>query len=123
MPYQLTIKPKAAKALEKLNEPEYSAIKAAIYALADNPRPHGYIKLKGRGVTVSVWVTKGLSIMYLIIYLRLMLLQLATGGMCTNDAKGWIIANCVASQTCVLRTQSAIRNRQSAIILLSFHTR
>jgi mRNA interferase RelE/StbE len=49
MPYQLTIKPKAAKALEKLNEPDYSAIKTAIYGLANNPRPHGYIKLKGRG--------------------------------------------------------------------------
>lgn len=48
MPYQITVKPKAAKALEKLNEPDYSAIKAAIYGLANNPRPHGYIKLKGR---------------------------------------------------------------------------
>lgn len=48
MPYQLTIKPKAVKALEKINEPNYSNIKAAIYSLADNPRPIGYIKLKGR---------------------------------------------------------------------------
>lgn len=48
MPYQLAIKPKAVKALEKINEPNYSNIKAAIYGLADNPRPIGYIKLKGR---------------------------------------------------------------------------
>jgi len=48
MPYQLTIKPKAAKALEKIGEPDYSAIKSSIYALSNNPRPHGYIKLKGR---------------------------------------------------------------------------
>ena len=48
MPYQLTIKPKAIKALEKINEPDYSTIKAAIYNLADNPRPQGYKKLKGR---------------------------------------------------------------------------
>ena len=48
MPYQLTIKPKAIKALEKINEPDYSTIKAEIYSLADNPRPHGYKKLKGR---------------------------------------------------------------------------
>ncbi|MFC0776288.1 type II toxin-antitoxin system RelE family toxin [Terrimonas alba] len=31
-----------------MNEPDYSTIKAAIYSLADNPRPHGYKKLKGR---------------------------------------------------------------------------
>lgn len=48
MPYQLTIKPKAIKALEKINEPHYSDIKAAIYSLADNPRPHGCKKPKGR---------------------------------------------------------------------------
>jgi len=48
MSYQLSIKPKAAKALEKINEPDYFAIKSAIYNLADNPRPYGYKKLKGR---------------------------------------------------------------------------
>lgn len=48
MAYQLTIKPKAVKALEKINEPHYANIKAAIYSLANNPRPHGYKKLKGR---------------------------------------------------------------------------
>lgn len=48
MPYQLTIKPKAVKALEKINDPDYSSIKAAIYSLAKNPRPHGCKKLKGR---------------------------------------------------------------------------
>ena len=36
------------KALEKINEPYYSNIKEAIYSLADNPRPKGYKKLKGR---------------------------------------------------------------------------
>jgi len=48
VPYNVTIKPKVIKVLEKLNEPVYSAIKTAIYALADDPRPHGYKKLKGR---------------------------------------------------------------------------
>jgi mRNA interferase RelE/StbE len=48
MPYQLTIKPRAIKALEKINDPAYSNIKDAILQLADNPRPHGYKKLKGR---------------------------------------------------------------------------
>lgn len=32
----------------KDNEPHYSRIKKAIYSLADNPRPIGYKKLKGR---------------------------------------------------------------------------
>lgn len=48
MAYQLSIKPKAIKALEKINDPDYSIIKAAIYNLANNPRPHGCKKLKGR---------------------------------------------------------------------------
>lgn len=48
MPYQLSIKPKAVKALEKMDEPHYSNIKTAIYKLADNPRPAGCKKLKGR---------------------------------------------------------------------------
>jgi len=48
MAYQLTIKPKAIKALEKINDPDYSIIKTAIYNLAYNPRPHGCKKLKGR---------------------------------------------------------------------------
>lgn len=48
MAYQVTLKKKAIKVLEKINEPYYSNIKQAIYALADNPRPQGYKKLKGR---------------------------------------------------------------------------
>jgi mRNA interferase RelE/StbE len=48
MAYSITFKKKAIKALTKINEPYYSAIKTAIYNLADNPRPNGYIKLKGR---------------------------------------------------------------------------
>lgn len=48
MAYQLTINPKAVKALGKINEPQYSNIKTAIFSLANNPRPHGYKKLKGR---------------------------------------------------------------------------
>ena len=48
MSYQITINPKAIKALEKINGTDYSKIKIAIYALGDNPRPHGYKKLKGR---------------------------------------------------------------------------
>jgi mRNA interferase RelE/StbE len=48
MPYQITIKKKAIKALQEISEPYYSNIKNTIYDLADNPRPHGYKKLKGR---------------------------------------------------------------------------
>ena len=46
--YNVTLKKQAIKALEKINEPYYSNIKNAIYSLADNPRPQGSKKLKGR---------------------------------------------------------------------------
>lgn len=48
MAYQVSLKKRAIKALEKINEPYYSYIKKAIYSLADNPRPKGYKKLRGR---------------------------------------------------------------------------
>jgi mRNA interferase RelE/StbE len=48
MAYHITLKKRAIKALEKINEPHYSNIKEAIYSLADNPRPPGCKKLKGR---------------------------------------------------------------------------
>lgn len=46
--YKLRIEKAVVKALEKINEPYYSKIKAAILNLANNPRPAGYKKLKGR---------------------------------------------------------------------------
>jgi len=46
--YQVILKKRVTKALSKINEPFYSNIKKAIYDLADNPRPQGYIKLKDR---------------------------------------------------------------------------
>jgi len=42
MAYNVTLKKRAIKALEKINEPYYSAIIQAIDELAENPRPHGY---------------------------------------------------------------------------------
>ena len=48
MAYKITLKNSVIKVLEKINEPYYSNIKKAIYSLADNPRPSGYKKLKGR---------------------------------------------------------------------------
>ena len=48
MAYKVTLKKRAIKALEKIKEPYYSNMKEAIYGLADNPRPTGYKKLKGR---------------------------------------------------------------------------
>ena len=48
MPYTVSIKSKAVTALEKINEPDYAAIKNAINNLATDPRPHGCKKLKGR---------------------------------------------------------------------------
>jgi mRNA interferase RelE/StbE len=46
--YQLEFKKKAIKAIAKINEPYFSAIIKAIDELAENPRPHGFIKLTGR---------------------------------------------------------------------------
>lgn len=48
MGYNVTLRKRAIKALEKINEPYYSNIKEAIYSLADNPHPAGYKKSKGR---------------------------------------------------------------------------
>jgi mRNA interferase RelE/StbE len=48
MAYKVIIKKKAIKTLESINEPYYSNIKSAIISLANEPRPIGYIKLKGR---------------------------------------------------------------------------
>ena len=48
MAYQVSLKRGVIKALEKISEPYYLHIKSAIYSLADNPRPHGYKKLKNR---------------------------------------------------------------------------
>jgi mRNA interferase RelE/StbE len=48
MVFKLNFSTQAFKELEKINEPFYSIIKQAIFYLTDNPRPHGYLKLKGR---------------------------------------------------------------------------
>ena len=48
MAYKISIKKRVLKVLEKIDEPYYSNIKTAIYALGDNPRPFGYLKLKGK---------------------------------------------------------------------------
>ena len=48
MLYRVDIEKRAAKILEKINEPDYSRIKTAVLNLAKAPRPLGYRKLKGR---------------------------------------------------------------------------
>lgn len=48
MTFKLTLKKSVLKSLQDINEPYYSSIKEAIYNLANNPRPYGYRKLKGR---------------------------------------------------------------------------
>ena len=47
MAYQVRVERRALKALKNISEPYYSKIKMAIYDLGNNPRPPGYIKLKG----------------------------------------------------------------------------
>jgi len=46
--YQVRIERPAVKKIEKIPEPDYSRVKEAILSLAEDPRPYGYIKLKGR---------------------------------------------------------------------------
>ena len=46
--YRVRVERKAQKALSKIPEPYYSNIKGAILRLAEDPRPEGYKKLKGR---------------------------------------------------------------------------
>ena len=48
MSYQVSLKKRVIKTLQDINEPYYSNIKKAIYALAEDPRPAGYKKLQGR---------------------------------------------------------------------------
>lgn len=48
MVYQVFIRKRAVKVLETIKEPYYSSLKIAILRLSQNPRPTGYIKLKGR---------------------------------------------------------------------------
>ena len=48
MIYKVIIKKRALKSLGKINDADYNKIKTAIFNLADNPRPSGCKKLKGR---------------------------------------------------------------------------
>lgn len=46
--FKVRIERKVQKKLAKISDPYYSKIKTAIFELGKNPRPRGYIKLKGR---------------------------------------------------------------------------
>ncbi len=48
MTYNLTIRRKAQKQLAKLPSKDYKKVKQTIFNLANEPRPAGAIKLKGR---------------------------------------------------------------------------
>ncbi len=48
MVYQVSLRARVTKALEKINEPYYSRLKEAMFGLAMNPRPNGCKKLKGK---------------------------------------------------------------------------
>ncbi|SNR61875.1 mRNA interferase RelE/StbE [Haloechinothrix alba] len=52
MTYRIELSRRAAKALDVLDKPVRRRAMAAIDALADNPRPHGCVKLSG---TDNVW--------------------------------------------------------------------
>ena len=46
--YSIVIERDVIKQLSKIPTSDYKKIKAAINALSENPRPNGYLKLKGR---------------------------------------------------------------------------
>lgn len=46
--YQVKIEKKVKKSLKKLSISDYNAVKKTILNLANEPRPFGYEKLKGR---------------------------------------------------------------------------
>lgn len=46
--YDVIVEKSAIKELERIPKPAYGKIKAALFVLAHNPRPLGYLKLKGR---------------------------------------------------------------------------
>lgn len=46
--YQVLLTKRARKQLERIPEPDYSRIKKCMYDLAQNPRPAGCKKMKGR---------------------------------------------------------------------------
>jgi len=46
--YQVVIEKQAQKQLAKISPPDYAKIAAALKDLANDPRPFGYKKLKGR---------------------------------------------------------------------------
>lgn len=48
--YIVRVERKAQKKLGKIPEPYYSNVKKAILSLSSDPRPKGYIKLKGRSI-------------------------------------------------------------------------
>lgn len=48
MAYQVVVKKSVIKALSKVNEPDFTRLKKAIYKLAEDPRPTGYKQLKNR---------------------------------------------------------------------------
>ncbi|MDJ0600015.1 MAG: type II toxin-antitoxin system RelE/ParE family toxin [Crocosphaera sp.] len=48
MSYDIAIKKKASKALESLPNEDYPKVRDAIRELAENPRPNGCLKLRGR---------------------------------------------------------------------------
>ena len=85
MIYRITLRKRAVKALEKINEPYYSNIKQTIYSLAHNPRPQGCKKLKGRDATESESPITVLSMIFLMTFCWWMSLTLDTGKIYMND--------------------------------------
>ena len=46
--YEVIVEKSVVKQLQKIPQPYFRKIKAALTSLGNNPRPNGYLKLKGR---------------------------------------------------------------------------
>lgn len=55
MKYSIRISKVASKELQTVPVKIFNQITKAIYALENNPRPPGYKKLKGSGLSYSYW--------------------------------------------------------------------
>lgn len=74
MKYNINIKKRASKALEKLPDGDYQKVRDAIRRLAENPRPSGCKKLTGRegwrirlGVYRVIYIIKDSQLKILVI--------------------------------------------------------
>ena len=77
-PYQVIVSPSAEKELERLPKKAIQRIMAALDGLAENPRPHGCLKLQGEensyrirvGVYRAIYEIHAKKVLVLVVRIR-----------------------------------------------------